>query len=273
MTQGQSQVNLLTIQRFADICATTPKALRLYERKGILKPFKIDRTNKYRSYLPDQARNLMQIKLLQNFGFSLTEIKTLFRKHNISEVLDQKIKAKQQEILEEQRENNFLLYIKKFLLESPDFSQIIETEIGPFKMITKQIDNGQYSKIAEYLTNFRKIVNDLGLKTGTDEFTFYLDHNYNPQHSKLEVAFKVEDTQLPHNLQLPEGINIKDFPLSQVKIFKYKGPYEYLNLVYQKLIQDYQLLNSKKPFFDIYKNTSKETSRYDLLTKTVFPQS
>ncbi len=273
MTQGKSQVKLLTIQKFADICGTTPKALRLYESKGILRPFKIDLANKYRFYSFEQAKDLMYIKLFQNFGFSLTEIKSLLRKHNLTDFINQKINTKQFEIIEKQKEKDFLVYIKKFLLEKANSKQIIKTEIGPFKLITKVVKDGDYSKIAQYLTDLRKVADELKIETGSDEFAFYLDQNYKPQHTMLEVAFEIEDDNLPENLSLPEGITIKDFNITTVRIYKYKGPYEYLNLIYQKLIQDYKIHNSKEAFFDIYKNPSKEISKYDLLTEIVFPQS
>lgn len=270
MTQGQSQVNLLTIQKFADLCGTTPKALRLYEKKGILKPFKLKSSNNYRFYSVDQARDLMQVKLLQNFGFTLSEIKSLARKQKISDALSKRIELHNKELLEKQKKGEFLTFIKSFLLEDPNNNLITNSEIGPIKLITKKIDNGEYKKIAQYLGELRQVVKELGLKTGTDEFAFYLDKNYKPQHTKIEVALPIE-VETPFNIQLPENVEIKEYPTTQTKVFTYRGPFEYLNLVYQKLIQEYKL-KSNGPYFDVYKNASEKISKYDLVTEIIFPQ-
>src|SRR3989338_472751 len=106
MTQGQSQVNLLTIKQFAEVCRTTPRTLRFYEKKGLFKPAVIDTFNKYRFYHPSQAREFLKIKLLQNFHVPLKQIKansvetTLLNRLNIwKEAKRLKLKCENYEIV------------------------------------------------------------------------------------------------------------------------------------------------------------------------------
>ena len=68
---------LLKISELADFFGTTPKALRLYEKKGILVPYKIDPQTGYRYYSADQVKKLNVLVELQELGFSLNEIKKI----------------------------------------------------------------------------------------------------------------------------------------------------------------------------------------------------
>ena len=68
---------LLKISELADFYDTTPKALRLYEKKGILIPSKVDAESGYRYYSADQVKKLNVIVELQELGFTLNEIKKI----------------------------------------------------------------------------------------------------------------------------------------------------------------------------------------------------
>lgn len=70
---------LLKISELADFFGTTPKALRLYEKKGILVPCKIDPLTGYRYYSADQVKKLNVLVELQELGFSLNEIKKIMK--------------------------------------------------------------------------------------------------------------------------------------------------------------------------------------------------
>ena len=68
---------LLKISELADFFGTTPKALRIYEQKGIIIPCKIDPESGYRYYSADQVKKLNLLIELQELGFSLNEIKKI----------------------------------------------------------------------------------------------------------------------------------------------------------------------------------------------------
>jgi len=53
------------------------KAMRIYEKMGILKPVKVDEKTGYRYYTADQVRQLDALLELRELGFSLSEIKKL----------------------------------------------------------------------------------------------------------------------------------------------------------------------------------------------------
>jgi len=70
---------LLKISELADFFGTTPKALRLYEKKGIIVPSKVDPQTGYRYYSADQVKKLNVLVELQELGFSLNEIKKIMK--------------------------------------------------------------------------------------------------------------------------------------------------------------------------------------------------
>src|SRR5579864_5587967 len=107
MTQRQSQVKLLNISQFAQVCRTTPRTLRFYEQKNLIKPVKVNKSNGYRYYNPYQARDFLKIKLLQNFNLSLKDLK-LTVNQNVDSTFGTEIKKLKQEIKEKQSEMNFL---------------------------------------------------------------------------------------------------------------------------------------------------------------------
>lgn len=69
--------DLMKISEIAEFFGVTPKALRLYEQKGIILPCKIDSETGYRYYSADQVKKLNALIELQELGFSLNEIKKI----------------------------------------------------------------------------------------------------------------------------------------------------------------------------------------------------
>ena len=63
----------ISIGKFSQITSLSPRALRLYEEKGLLSP-KRDLFNNYRFYSSDQIETGLKIKTLSWMGFSCAEI-------------------------------------------------------------------------------------------------------------------------------------------------------------------------------------------------------
>ena len=69
--------DLLRIGEIAGFFNVSVKAVRIYEKMGIIKPAKIDPKTKYRYYTADQVQQLNALLDLKEIGFSLAEIKKL----------------------------------------------------------------------------------------------------------------------------------------------------------------------------------------------------
>lgn len=68
---------LMKIGEIAAFYGVSVKALRLYEKKGIIRPVKVDPATGYRYYSADQVKHLKALLELKILGFSLAEIKQI----------------------------------------------------------------------------------------------------------------------------------------------------------------------------------------------------
>lgn len=67
-------MTLLTIGEFARAARLTPKALRLYDRLGLLRPVRVDTASGYRYYSPDQLERARLVAWLRRLGMPLARI-------------------------------------------------------------------------------------------------------------------------------------------------------------------------------------------------------
>lgn len=93
---------LMLIGEIAQFYGVSRKAMRLYEKKGIIKPVKVDPANGYRYYSAEQVQQLNALLELKTLGFSLDEIKTIIdgdtAKEPLLEMLRKKRRAWQEAI-------------------------------------------------------------------------------------------------------------------------------------------------------------------------------
>lgn len=68
---------MYSIGEFSKINRITPKALRHYDRIGLLTPASVDDWTGYRYYSPDQLPLIRKIIMLKDLGFSLKEIRDM----------------------------------------------------------------------------------------------------------------------------------------------------------------------------------------------------
>lgn len=274
MTQRQSQVKVLSIHEFAQICRTTPRTLRFYEKLGLLSPASVDRWTKYRGYHPEQARDFLQIKLLQDFAMPLKKIQLTIKQHALEEALAEQLKTVKQTIEEKQKEYIFLQTMNEFLFTKPNIKKYLKQRyVGPFSLLFLHISKGDYDKVTEYLAELKQTAQQLNISLTTDEFLFYGGTLYQPKHAMLDVAIGIKGNVSTSSF-LPSSYHIKHFPRTKALVFSYTGPYQFLTLIYPKLF-DY--LNEKKielsgQVFDWYRQHPQTvSSQYEHVTELVFP--
>lgn len=114
---------LMTIGEIADFFGVSRKAMRLYEKKGIIKPVKVDAANGYRYYSAEQVQQLNALLELKAFGFSLDEIKTIIdgktAKAPFLEMLEKKRQAWQEAMESARYKEECLNSIIKNVQNSP----------------------------------------------------------------------------------------------------------------------------------------------------------
>lgn len=87
VTEETAGDTLLKIGEVADFFRISVKAVRIYEKKGIIAPAYIDPESGYRYYTPDQLHQLAALLELKALGFSLDEIKDVMVGESSKEAL------------------------------------------------------------------------------------------------------------------------------------------------------------------------------------------
>ncbi len=87
LIEENGEDTLLKIGEVADFFQISVKAVRIYEKKGIIVPAYIDPESGYRYYTPDQLHQLAALLELKALGFSLDEIKDVMVGESSKEAL------------------------------------------------------------------------------------------------------------------------------------------------------------------------------------------
>ena len=85
--EEDTEAVLLKIGEVADFFQISVKAVRIYEKKGIIAPAYVDPESGYRYYTPDQLHQLAALLELKALGFSLDEIKDVMVGESSKEAL------------------------------------------------------------------------------------------------------------------------------------------------------------------------------------------
>lgn len=121
---------LMMIGEIAEFFGISRKAIRLYEKKGIIKPVKVDAANEYRYYSAEQVQQLNALLELKALGFSLDEIKMILdgkkEKGALLEMLEKKRQAWQEAMDSARYKEECLSEIINNLQASPAARKITE---------------------------------------------------------------------------------------------------------------------------------------------------
>lgn len=160
----------LKINEVARLLCTTPDAIRLYERKKIIQPSR-DQENRYRGFTQEDITRLYDCKLLQNVGFSLSEISNIIANGSPEEfdlLLEEKAKELEQKLLRYTRvlDQMHRLQAAKYLLEYYDGEFYIRD--SPHVLVCCYANAGElnrrslecpfYQHVIEYHNMFRRCI-------------------------------------------------------------------------------------------------------------------
>ncbi len=91
-------MNVIRIGSFARIAQVSTRALRLYDKLGLLKPAQVDPSSDYRYYSIEQLPRLNRILALKDLGFSLDQIAEVLRSDLSAEQLRGMLTMKRAEV-------------------------------------------------------------------------------------------------------------------------------------------------------------------------------
>ncbi len=142
MNLQKGKVRTYTIGEVSAICNVSKKALRYYDKIGVLSPDTVSDSNGYRYY---SYKNLLQVPILKYYkqmGFKLEEIKGLIDGHNYA-YLEKNFITKIDELQEEQ------IKIKNRYIATCDWKELLDEarmvkDLGAQDVSVKYIKGGEY---------------------------------------------------------------------------------------------------------------------------------
>ena len=105
---------MLKICEFSKLCQMTVKALRFYEKEGLLIPASVDEWTGYRFYTTEQLHTAAKIKSYRQLDLSIEEIKAIFKGKNARKILEEKA----ENLRNQQKEIDVRLSIINHILEN-----------------------------------------------------------------------------------------------------------------------------------------------------------
>ncbi len=116
----------MLIGEIAEFFNVSRKAIRLYEKKGIIKPVEVDPANAYRYYSADQVQQLNALLELKAYGYSLDEIKTVLDGEVTKKQLLESLARKQQAWIEAMEVARYKMECLEGVINNLEISQSAE---------------------------------------------------------------------------------------------------------------------------------------------------
>lgn len=258
------------IGEFSKMSKTTVKALRYYEKEGLLKPAFIDQDTSYRYYESSQLVDISKIISLKQAGLSINDIKKILDGYDMIEILQ----SRKSEI-----EKNLINYNTKlskinYLLEENNMkNEIFIKEIPSYIIYYRDGIISDFSKISEFAVQTGEECSKANpnLKCITPDYCYisYLDGEYKEKDIKIRYAQAVEKV----GKETERVKFMKSNSITAICIY-HKGAYDNLRDSYNiilKYIEDngYKIIdNPRECYIDGCWNKEKEE---EYLTEIQFP--
>ena len=224
---------MLKIGEFSKLSHLTVKALRFYEKEGLLKPASVDEWNSYRFYETSQLETAAKIKSYRQLGLSIEEIKAVFAGMDVKEILQEKISA----LTEEKHLIESRLSIINSIMEDKEMKYQVTEKVIPEEIVyTAETTLKNYSDIMQWIPSVGQECLELnpGMKCSEPPYAF-CDY--------LEGANKETDIRIRHNEAVTafgkenEHIRFKVLPGTKVLSIYHKGSYAAIGEAYSFLVK------------------------------------
>ena len=232
---------MLKIGEFSKLSHTTVKALRFYEKEGLLLPVSVDEWTGYRFYETAQLETAAKIRSYRQLGLSIDEIKHIFSGEDVKKILS----AKKDHLQKLRRDTELQISVIEYLMEEKEMKyQVTEKEIPEMIVYSAETVLSKYEDCMQWIPSVG--AECLQLNPGIQcaeppyEFCEYLDGEYKEtdvriRHSEAVTAFGKEN----------EHIRFRTLPAARVLSIYHKGAYDTIGDAYAFLM-DYAEKNGYK---------------------------
>lgn len=224
---------MLKISEFSKLSHLTVKALRFYEKEGLLKPASVDEWSGYRFYETSQLEIAAKIKSYRQLGLSIEEIKAIFSGRDMRAILQGKIGSltKEKQMIESR------LSIIHSILEDKDMKYQVTEKVIPEKIVyTAETVLKTYADSMQWIPSVGqeclRLNPDMKCAEPPYEFCEYLDGEYKEtdvriRHNEAVTAFGNEN----------ELIKFKRLPEAKVLSIYHRGAYDKIGEAYAFLMK------------------------------------
>ena len=224
---------MLKISEFSKLSHLTVKALRYYEKEGLLKPASVDEWSGYRFYETCQLEIAAKIKSYRQLELSIEEIKAIFCGSDVKEILQEKFIS----LTKEKQTIESRLSIIQSILEDNEMKYQVTEKVIPEKIVyTAETVLKTYSDCMQWIPlvgqECLKLNPDMKCAEPPYEFCEYLDGEYKEmdvriRHNEAVTAFGKES----------ELIKFKKLPEVKVLSIYHKGAYDKIGEAYAFLMK------------------------------------
>ncbi|MGN0316577.1 MAG: MerR family transcriptional regulator [Lachnospira sp.] len=219
---------MLKIGDFSKLSHITVKALRYYEKEGLLIPESVDEWTGYRFYSTSQLETAAKIKSYRQLDLSIDEIKAVFKGTDIKNILEQKA----EDLKKQQNDIDVRLSIIKHILEDDNMKyQVTVKEIPETIVYCSEVKLPKYSDIMQYIPAIGaecvKLNPDLKCAEPPYEFCEYLDE----EHKDTDVLIRHNEAVINFGNE-NEHIKFKKIPATKVLSIFHKGAYDQISEAY-----------------------------------------
>lgn len=232
---------MLKIGEFSKLSLTTVKALRFYEKEGLLIPAAVDEWSGYRFYETAQLETAARIRSYRQLGLSIEEIRSIFSGVDAQQILA----ARADSLRSLQRTTARQLSIIQFILEGKQMKyQVTVKEIPEMIVYSAETVLPRYADSMQWIPavgqECLRLNPNLKCAEPPYEFCEYLDGEHKEQdvrirHSEAVTAFGQES----------ELIHFRTLPAAKVLSIYHKGAYDSIGQAYA-FIMEYAEKNGYK---------------------------
>ncbi len=263
----------ISISKFSIITHLSQKALRIYDKRGLLIPYVKDEFTGYRYYTTDQITTGIKIKMLVSLGFSLSDVHILLEVVQDREIINSIFSKRLNEL---QMEINRLNRIEDLLISNDPMELLYLNCAEPtIKKIAKNRvlslrEKGTYKEtIGKIINEILEVINENELKiTGPIMFISY-DDDYKEFDADIEIAIPVSG-RISLNR---EDMEVKNLNSENVISLIYTGSYQDIGIAYNKVFEyinqnEYEITGRSR---ELYLNSPIQVKENELLTEIQIP--
>jgi len=223
---------VLKIGMFSKLSHLTVKALRYYEKEGILKPAAIDEWTGYRYYEPTQLETAARIKAFRQLELSIDEIKLIFSGADEREIL----RSKAKELAETRTRIDTLISSIHHILEEKEMKvEVTEKVIPAMLVFSSETLLAQYADIMAWIPSLGEECLRLnpGLQCAEPEYEFceYLDAEYRETDIRIRHSQAVTEPGVENDI-----IKFRRLPETRVLSIYHRGSYDNIGASYAFLV-------------------------------------